>query len=147
MFLHRKTDRKARLKESLARRFLGTFERSKVPGENVLFAYISDITLERGQNHKITRSVCFGVQGCVCTGKEPVTATVHNQRLRTNPFVALIRRAVSLKLFPSPNGFVTRKTLAWEIYSFAKLICPVQKYRGHYSVTGVMLLITQTQTV
>jgi len=48
LFLHRKTDRKARLQESFARRFLGTFERSKVPGENVLFANISDITFEGG---------------------------------------------------------------------------------------------------
>jgi len=41
-----KTDRKARLQELFARRFLGTFERSKVPGENVLLAYISDITFK-----------------------------------------------------------------------------------------------------
>ena len=48
LFLHRTTDRKARLKESFARRFLGTSacperfclgERSKVPGENLLLAY------------------------------------------------------------------------------------------------------------
>ena len=55
--LRGKTDRKARLQESFARRFLGTAacpericlgERSKVPGENVFLAYISDITLKRG---------------------------------------------------------------------------------------------------
>jgi len=57
LFLHRKTNRKARLQESFARRFLGTAacperiylgERSKVPGESVFLAYISDITFEGG---------------------------------------------------------------------------------------------------
>ena len=41
---------------------------------------VSAIDLERGQNHKMTQSVRFGVQGCVCTGKKPETATVHDQR-------------------------------------------------------------------